>query len=267
MCHSKGLELANAARKGIEIAADSCSVTHCYIHDVADEGIDSDKRGLIFERNVIAFTGKEAIIVDGEDCVTHHNTIFYPNDHGIHYKGGVTNGRIFNNIVVGASEGIRGKETVIAGFNNLWDNTQDYTNGIADSAGGLFVDPLFSDTAVQDYRLLPTSPCVDSALDLGESYGGTAPDMGAFELTFDHYWVSPTGNNLNDGLDSTTAWATIDNGESNFLVGPGDTVNVMAGTYAVTSTITLNTSGIMTLPLVYRQFDANDAIIDHGQRQ
>ncbi|MCE5200133.1 MAG: carboxypeptidase regulatory-like domain-containing protein [Armatimonadota bacterium] len=49
------------------------------------------------------------------------------------------------------------------------------------------------------------------------------------------YYVSLTGNNSNTGLSKSQAWAAIDNGDKNDLLGPGDTVIVLAGTYDVSN--------------------------------
>ena len=53
-----------------------------------------------------------------------------------------------------------------------------------------------------------------------------------------NYYVSPTGNDSDDGLTIGTAWASIDNGNGMLL--PGDTVFVLAGTYAGPVTISDN---------------------------
>jgi len=66
------------------------------------------------------------------------------------------------------------------------------------------------------------------------------------------YYVSPTGNDGADGLTPGTAWATIDNGEDRGVLGPGDTINVLAGTYGTTSDVKLVTGGTAERRIVYR---------------
>lgn len=55
-----------------------------------------------------------------------------------------------------------------------------------------------------------------------------------------NYYVSPTGNNLNNGLSAATAKLTIQNAVSVAL--DGDIINVANGTYTLTATLSLNHS-------------------------
>jgi alpha-galactosidase len=46
-----------------------------------------------------------------------------------------------------------------------------------------------------------------------------------------NYYVSTNGNDGNDGMSSSTAWATVNRGDTSGVLLPGDVVNVQAGTY------------------------------------
>jgi len=46
----------------------------------------------------------------------------------------------------------------------------------------IFRDPLFVNSTGNDYRLQPTSPCIDQGIDINLPFYGSAPDMGAFEF-------------------------------------------------------------------------------------
>ena len=51
------------------------------------------------------------------------------------------------------------------------------------------------------------------------------------------YYVSTTGSDSNDGTgpDDTHAWATIDKGDRDKVLNPGDEVVILAGTYDVSA--------------------------------
>ncbi|MBI2842241.1 MAG: carboxypeptidase regulatory-like domain-containing protein [Armatimonadetes bacterium] len=67
------------------------------------------------------------------------------------------------------------------------------------------------------------------------------------------YYVSTTGNDGNDGLSPSTAWATIDKGDRDSILNPGDTVIIGAGTYLLNSDLVLkNRGGTATDPITYK---------------
>lgn len=61
-----------------------------------------------------------------------------------------------------------------------------------------------------------------------------------------------------------TAWATIDNGDVLDLLQPGDTVNILPGTYAINSKIVLVGAGSADNPIVYRRLGASPIVVDEG---
>ena len=75
------------------------------------------------------------------------------------------------------------------------------------------------------------------------------------------YYVSPSGNNVADGLTHETAWRSIDNGDDLGVLIPGDTVNILPGLYLVSSVISLISSGTYQLPIVYSGPDTSSARI------
>ena len=78
------------------------------------------------------------------------------------------------------------------------------------------------------------------------------------------YYVSPSGNNSDDGLSPATAWESIDNGDKKGFLVPGDTVNILVGTYLPTSTLLLTTTGTSDQPVTYRAFGSEIPVVDGG---
>jgi hypothetical protein len=84
----------------------------------------------------------------------------------------------------------------------------------------------------------------------------------AVETEGTNYYVSPSGDDDNDGLDSTTAWLSIDNGDQKDLLAPGDTINILSGSYTISSDVQLNTFGTSLQPIVYRKLGKGKAIVN-----
>jgi len=113
--------------------------------------------------------------------------------------GNWSNIYVQNNIVIGCSRPIRVQpqgtttpanvETLVI-QNNLYyaNNTNSvyfvagvtYTNTIVNT-GQIVADPLL--TSATDYHLLSGSPAIDAGVNVGLTYAGTAPDLGAFETS------------------------------------------------------------------------------------
>lgn len=76
------------------------------------------------------------------------------------------------------------------------------------------------------------------------------------------YYVSPTGNDDDDGLSTGTAWESIDNGDQKGLLVPGDTVNILPGTYHIGGTVQLKTDGTPSGIITYRRLGEGDVVLD-----
>ena len=132
---------------------------------------------------------------------------------------------ITNNIIVGASEGIRldsgGLITTTVEHNDVYGSLQaDYAGDITDQTslnGNISSDPLFADRNASDFSLRAESPCIDAGqvgpwvppVDIvgtsrpldGDGDGVATPDIGAFE--FDQVDADgdgyPLGQDCDDG--------------------------------------------------------------------
>ncbi|MBN1213647.1 MAG: right-handed parallel beta-helix repeat-containing protein, partial [candidate division Zixibacteria bacterium] len=63
-------------------------------------------------------------------------------------------------------------------------------------------------------------------------------------------------------MSEANAWLTIDNGDQKVLLNPGDTVNILPGTYITSTTIQLITDGTAENPIIYRNYGPVRALID-----
>ena len=89
------------------------------------------------------------------------NNTFDANNRGFFCLTGQGVGR--NNLVTNSIQyGIAGSFAALE-YNNAWQNHSNYESGARAGVGSLSVDPLYWDIPGRDYRLLPTSPCIDAA--------------------------------------------------------------------------------------------------------
>ncbi len=263
-----GFELTNTRDNAIHLKGDSCTASYCYIHDTEKFGIRIEGVGCLALKNIITNTGDDGIRAEGsaKNTLIYGNTIYSCLKDGLEIKD-ITQ-RAFNNVLVENGEhGINGNANNICGFNDVWGNSSGNYNSAVDSAGGMSVDPLFVDPLSGDFTLQSGSPVIDKGLDLGYPYIGDAPDMGAKEFmptSGRNFFVSETGDDDNDGLSISSAWATIDNGDIKGIVVAGDTVNILPGTYSVLTTVLLTASGLANTPIVYQHYGDGTAVVDMG---
>jgi len=199
-----GLEIYDVKEHAVSLKADSCIIRECYIHYFDKDGIRLEGSENLVLKNVVTHGDDHGIENrdSGENNKIYGNTVFSCQKNGLELQAGVKTARIFNNIIVLNDKGIKAKVENICGFNNVWNNSTDYDDGIIDSAGGISADPMFTDTASGDFSLQSGSPAIDTALDLGYAFCGSAPDMGAIEYReLAELIISPVRDSLN--ADST----------------------------------------------------------------
>ncbi len=154
------------------------------------DGVKLSNSRMIIERNIIRDNGGGSMSYAGNGigvlesvAVIRNNTIYNNIGVGIWIQGyqlTLEPSSIFNNIVIGNYEGIDSISHVppILSNNDVWGNPHnDYYN--VTSTDDISEDPLFIGNG--NYHLQSGSPCIDTGLDIGLPYHGSAPDMGAFE--------------------------------------------------------------------------------------
>lgn len=121
---------------------------------------------------------------------TVHNNTFFDNGPGnscIRALANVSNTDIRNNIFANAQETavrISDSNVVTVAYNNIF-GAGGYV-GINPGEGDIFLDPLFADTANNDFTLLPGSPCIDAG-DTSFTFmepDFTRIDIGAFSTAY-----------------------------------------------------------------------------------
>ena len=242
----QGLEMTACDDNAIHVKGDYCIINECYVHHGRKNGIRIEGLHTFTFKNIITYMTEDGIKNEGPGEFSRHwaNTIYECNTNGIELKEKTS--RCFNNIVAANNVGIKGAIENICAFNNVWGNPGGNYIGAVDSAGGKSKLPKFVDPSAGRYDLQDLAVEIDAGLDLGYSFSGSAPDMGAKEK-YNAYFVSPDGDDGNDGHSISNAWASIDNGDS--LLYPGDTVYVMPGIYH--DSVVINDDGLTDDMIVY----------------
>lgn len=108
--------------------------------------------------------------------------------------GDIVNNTIHNLYCGGTCWGILIKTGVTAEVRNniCWGSCPNAFSGGTQS-NNLTTDPLFKNASGADFLLLPGSDAIDSGIDVGLPFVGTAPDIGALEFDADSPPASPTG--------------------------------------------------------------------------
>ncbi len=135
-----------------------------------------------------------------------YNNTFVGNGNGIRLQGGTW--AVFNNVVVNSNVngifdfGLAGFPAASSSYtldnNCVFGNTTDYGGGLVAGANSISADPMFVNPGLNDFHLMPGSPCVDAGTSplpsyvasdmdqdprqLAGSSGVQAPDMGADEV-------------------------------------------------------------------------------------
>lgn len=138
-----------------------------------------------------------------------------------------------NNIITNSTQyGVYGVAAQL-GYNNVWNNSVDYTEGAVPGVDDISVDPEYADVWSFDYHLSPNSPCIDAGHP-DPQYNdpdGSRNDIGAFPYSTmpSDIYISTSGSDETGTGASDNPFATIQHGVDQ--VAYGGTVHVLSGTY------------------------------------
>ena len=177
-------------------------------------------------------------ISEANNLKIYNNTVFNNSISSV-YISNVNNAIVKNNIVVNnLPQAISVETGVTFTNNNVWNNKQN--DGISrpndnydDQSfclpnqtginGNISVDPRLD----SNHRLLTGSPCIDTGTNVGLSYAGSAPDMGAYETNL------PTGS-LNIQSNTTANFVVSKPDGSSITITSGQSVsNLEQGYYGI----------------------------------
>ncbi len=146
------------------------------------EGGKTQKNHNIRKNLIYNISDYYAVKFDGVENVEFvNNTIAFVNATGLRVEGlGVTGGRFQNNLFYQT-----GKPTIKAAFqvtlgHNGWFGVS--AGSMAGSGDVSAADPGFVNVQQFDFHLKANSPAVDAGVDVGLSFTGSAPDLGAYEF-------------------------------------------------------------------------------------
>jgi len=227
--------------------------------------------------NNCLFKQNNALYAGGGKAGGRANNCLFLNNYG-KYGGGTCWGIINNSSFSGNSSAYGGG--MYQGIANnciVWNNTSTSSgdnlnstevhhtcapDGVTHGVNGCITNnPLF--VSLTDLHLRYNSPCIEagnnsysSGKDIDGTEWKTPPSMGCDEVYRVQY-VSPTGNNTNNGLTWATAKKTIQSAVH--LVSPHGAVFVTNGTYHLSSQIWVNK------PILIKSINGmNSTIIDGG---
>lgn len=213
-------------------------IEDCIMHNFSDKGVSigdgpSDAENIVV-RNCLIYDVARGVQIKHGSVVKVQNCTIVDSLIGLHgyEKPGATGGGIFeetfNNIVATSADAvvIETNTTFAIEYSNT--EGQDWAG-----TGNLNVDPLFTDPANRDFRLLVGSPCLGTGRD-GEDMGISYPVGGVPDVPKGLQVISY------DGSNAALLWNDPDSKESQFIIeqSPDGASWSIAATVPANATVT-----------------------------
>jgi hypothetical protein len=162
-------------------------------HSVVDNGIieSSNQYGLVadaatmntIQRSIFFDNTTASILITGANTNVYNCTFFDSGPFGIDALT-ATQCTFKNNIhlsATGDNTAIRTGSTGSMTYSAVHNYSPPVTGGVLLGTGSFTADPLLIDPSGDNFRLNSLSPAIDAGTDVGLSYNGPKPDLGAYE--------------------------------------------------------------------------------------
>jgi len=178
-----GIGAAGATHSNIYVSGNGITIDRATVYGSSTYGIfvSSGRRALI-QRSVLYGNSVSDIVLGGDSCRIVSNSA-YSSLIGIDALSS-SGHQIINNIIQGSawsSVGIRAGSTTAVSFNDIFGFPQPLQGGVTMGYGSITANPLLVDPTDGNLHPGSHSPAIDAGTNMGLSYYGAAPDIGAYE--------------------------------------------------------------------------------------
>ena len=177
----------------------------------------------IVANNLIAYDTSFTSYYGGAIYLLAQNSNIINNTIANNYNGGIssylqTSNNIYNNIIVNNSgDGLylTGDDPLLANYNDVWNNENNYGGDAFPNTGDITLDPEFIGGNPFDYNLLNISPCIDAGdPDHVQDIDGTVSDIGAYAFLHgapDYTVLVSPENGAECSPQSYMTWLRVEN--------------------------------------------------------
>jgi hypothetical protein len=228
---------------GIYMPSDDARIIGNIIFDNASYGIHGYRTpaNMVIKRNIVLDHWASAGLILGGPENEVYNNVLVSNVAGLLYFRGDSNNNIVKNNIIAFNDTESSVDTYLGAPTGNIDDYNGYYPGQADpkippGPNNIYEDPRFVDAQNGDYRLQADSPYIDRGTDIGDSFCGAAPDIGAFEACPQR--LDPTAT----ATGAPTSTATATGAPTSTATATGAPTSTATATGAPTSTATATDS-------------------------